>query len=103
MTTQLLESLKNGEKEARQAKPTPLIMGGYTLWQRQKDMKVVRVDPAKENIMLPHGRTVWMFDSDQLMIVGKVSRAYIDCFQVQKEEEEILKHLAKVQWVSFGK
>lgn len=103
VTLQLLEGMKHGDKEARQAKPTPLVMNGYTLWQRQKDMKVVRVAPEKEDIILSRGRTVWMFDTDQLMVDGRVSRAYIDCFSTRKEEEEVLKHLAKVQWVSFGK
>lgn len=104
VTTQLLEDLAIvRDKEPSRAKPTPLTLNGYPVWQRQKDMKTVRVDPAKEDIMLAHGRIVWMFDSDQLMVDGKASRVYIDCIPTLKDEEDIMKHLAKVAWVHFEK
>lgn len=101
LAMQLLEGMKHGEQEARQAKPTPLILNGYTLRQRQKDMKVVRVDPDLEDILLPRGRVVWMLGEDQLMVSGEASRVYISSY-TPAEQEDILKHLSKVAWVSFG-
>ena len=102
VSMEILEDMKNDEKESRQSKPTRLVLGGYRLWQREKDLKVVRVDPDLESIMLDHGRTVWMFDDDTLMVDGKASRVYISIFH-GGGEEELLQHLSKVAWVSFGK
>ena len=102
VSMQLLEGMKNDEKVHRQAKRTTLTLAGYPLWQRDQDLKIVRVPPNREEIMLHHGRDVWMFDSDTLMVDGKASRVYIDTYYVA-DEEELLEHLSKVRFVSFGK
>lgn len=99
---QLLEGMNNGDKERRLAKPTRLVLGECHLWQREKDLRVVRIDPELESIINAHGRDVWMFDSDTLMVDGKASRVYINTFY-HPDDEELLKHLSKVAWVSFGK
>ena len=102
VSMQLLEGMKNDEKERRLAKRTTLTLAGYPLWQREKDLKIVRVPPLREDIMLAHGRDVWMFDSDTLMVDGKASRVYVDTYYIA-EEEDLLKHLSKVAFVTFGK
>ena len=100
---QLLEGMDNQDRQWRQAKPTAITMGGKRLWQREGDMQVLRVSPALEDIMLHHGRRVMMFDDERLMVDGNASRVYISVCETKATEEELLKHLGKVQWVSFEK
>lgn len=98
----VIHNMVGGEKQRRKAMPTDLELGGYRLWQREQDYAVVRVDPEKEAIMLSHGRTVWMFDDETLMVDGNASRVYIETCYLP-ETEKLLEHLGKVKWVSFEK
>lgn len=102
MSMQLLTGMKNEEKERRLCKKTSVVLDGFPLWQRDKDLKMVRVPAERERIMLSTGRDIWLFDSDTLMVDGKASRVYIDTFKAM-EDGNVLDHLAKVKWVSFNK
>ena len=102
MSMQMLTGMNNGEKQRRLCKRTSLVMDGYPLWQRDQDRKMFRLPTERENIMLTLGRDVWLFDEDTMMVDGKASRAYVNTHR-PAEDSNVLDHLAKVMWVSFGK
>lgn len=98
---EMLLSIRSGEKQRRKASCTDLTMGGYNLWQRHEDLKVVKVNADLQDIMLTHGRTVLMIDDDMLMVDGLVSRVYIECAtNLWADETAQLNHLAQMQWVA---
>lgn len=103
MSMQLLSGMHNEEKQRRRLKRTTLVLGGYPLWQRESDWKLVMLPTARENIMLTRGREVWLFDDDTVMVDGKASRAYVGTFRSVDEDDHVMDHLAKIVWVSFDK
>lgn len=103
LAMQVVEAMDCANREIRKVKPTPLHMHGYRLWQRQGDLLVFQIRPTLENIMLDHGRVVYMFDDDHVLLDGNVSRVFVNCFTPMRKEESLMQHLSQVAWVSFEK
>lgn len=101
LTIQVLRDFHSSEKDRRIIRRTTLLLGGFPMWQRTPDQKVVKVYPGYEDIMRWGNNVVRLVGDDLLLIDDMVSRAYVR-IQPAKDsvEAQKLAHLAKIQWVA---
>lgn len=101
IATQLIRGIHAGDKPLRTVKKTPLMLGGYQLWQRKEDLKIFKVNPALEDILLTRRGTVRIVGDEMLMLDDLESRAYISVERPDENEQKMLEHLSQVQWVAM--
>lgn len=99
VATQTIRSIHAGDKPLRIVKRTQLAMGCYQLWQRKDDLRIFKVDPVLEEILMLSRGLVRIVGDDTLMLDDLESRAYIAVEKIDDKESTAFDHLSKMQWV----
>lgn len=97
-----LNSLREEEQQetARIVKRTNITLGGYRIWQRQKDLACLMIDPIYEGIIDAGKRSVRTVGENAITVDGLASRVYIFRESVRKHTEASMKHLSQMQWIT---
>lgn len=97
-----LNSLREAEEQeaGRIVKRTNIALGGYRIWQRQKDLGCLMIDPIYEGIMDADKRTVRTAGENAITVEGLASRVYIFRETVRESMEASVKHLSQMQWIT---
>lgn len=101
IATRVLRDIHAGDKPLKLVKRTDLTLGCYQLWQRKDDLRIFKLDPELEDIILLSRGTVRIVGDDMLMIDDLESRAYIAVEKIDAKEQDRLDHLSKIQWVAM--
>ena len=99
--TAIVRNIHTENKPLKLIKRTNLTLGGYPLWQRKDDLKIFEVDPALEDILNLARGTVRIVGEDVLMLDDLESRAYIFVEKTDTNEQKMIDHLSKLQWVAM--
>ena len=101
IATRILRDIHADNKPMKLIKRTDITLGGYQLWQRKDDLRIFKVDPALEDILLLSRGTVRIVGDDMLMQEDLESRAYIAVEKPDAKAVAGIDHLSKMQWVAM--
>lgn len=101
IVTGMLSDMNDEDKPLLFIKRTALNYGGYQLWQRREDLRIFKVDPELENILLLPTNEAQIIGNHVLKAEDLESRAYIATEQTEDVSNAWLNHLSQIQWVAM--
>lgn len=98
---QTIRSLHPEGKPLLLVKRTNLSVGSCQLWQRKDDLKIFKVHPDMEDIVVTQRGIMRIIGDETMMVDDLGSRAYIAVEKLEASEETIFEHMAKIQCVAM--
>lgn len=105
MADMMMDSLRNMEAGAPlfgdRIKKTPLTWKSADIWQREKDLGLIRMNPAITDIVagMAIEDAVCSNDGRYIGVYGGQSAAYIYGNITHDDDQKIMQHLSGIQWI----
>lgn len=101
VAAQTIRNLHPEDQPLKIVKRTQLSMGAHQLWQRKEDLRMFKLHPDMESIVMTTRGNVRIIGDETLMVDDLESRAYIRVEKLQPAEEPLFDHLSKIAWVAM--
>lgn len=101
LAAELLEKMRREPAREISVCKTNLTWESCNLWQRQADMKMMKVWPDYEEIWDLIDKTAYALgDTGWLKATGGTGTVYIRSEDLRPDEELVMEHLERLQWVA---
>lgn len=96
-TISKLEAARMQPDNVADIQQTKLTLGNYRVWQQEKDLKILLIDPRYESIM--DSKRGVRCAGDTIFQAGGVSTVYVMRVETEADNAQI-EHLSQMQWVT---